>query len=489
MSIIKRHKLHYAASFKALWKESTVVFELPATSTVDINYISIEDMKIKYLTAVRLKLAKRGGYAMWGGRVRLGYCYTTTPGKIIKKLFPNMFDGTVEEIVQNMTQHSTNVSTKRIEIWPSNKIKYAYLHTNYVKGGGTLSNSCMKDKNKQLLLDFYVKNDVQIVVMTTAQNKILGRAILWPPMEFPELKKTKRLMDRIFTDKTQHTTTFKKFADDNDFVYKVSDRLCYKGKIFEDAITLSVDLKDIVCTPYVDTMFYLYYKKGILTNKRSSTKYKKSPYLKLTSTSHYIPELDPTCVQDVVTGAYLPKKDTVYLQNYKGYVDKKNVTKINKVFYHKQDKSICNTIYNKYQLCKDCYYNAQLSMRILKSAAVIVSRVTEVNMFGEEVVYKQGNSLNILDAGYLPEKASYINKKCYRVKYDGYIIYVFATADNKRYLRKIKNQNYYVLKEWPEEVTKQKVSNIDKYQYYYIGLDGSYTQSITSQASWYYKEM
>ena len=50
----------------------------------------------------------------------------------------------------------------KIEVWPSNKIPYAYLQSNYYRKQGTLGNSCMRNKDMQKSLNFYVKNNVKI---------------------------------------------------------------------------------------------------------------------------------------------------------------------------------------------------------------------------------------------------------------------------------------------------------------------------------------
>ena len=104
----------------------------------------------------------------------------------------------------------------KIVILPPNKIRYAYLESNYFAPNvGNLGASCMRHKEMQKALNFYVKNNIRIVVVIDDNNKIHARALLWDNVRSTKLKNPFTYLDRIYARSDELLSLFYDLATAN----------------------------------------------------------------------------------------------------------------------------------------------------------------------------------------------------------------------------------------------------------------------------------
>ena len=170
---------------------------------------------------------------------------------------------------------------KQFDVVKGGKIAYWYDSNHYVKGGGTLNNSCMAEVDESYF-DIYVQNpQVSLVILYSddgtisgekyTSTKIKGRAILW---DANINGKDVKFMDRIYTVQDSDVDLFKQFAEKNEWWYKTKQSMeqsdpVTNGKetISGPNIKVSLDDWDFEYYPYLDTMSYLDVEDSILSNR------------------------------------------------------------------------------------------------------------------------------------------------------------------------------------------------------------------------------
>ena len=262
----------------------------------------------------------------------------------------------------------------RMEILPPNEIRYAYLHSNYFAPGvGNLGKSCMRSKENQRALNFYVKNNVQIIVLTDDNHKIHARALLWDEVKSIRLKKAFTYLDRVYSKSESLVAQFHDLADKNGWKYYNTTSLgdannCY---YIDD-----INIVNMCHFPYADTFRYLFYKDNFVASGTSSTMMSKVKHkdciLHLTHTSDggYFPTLDPNRVREALSGNYISKKDAVFLKRYNGYVLKKNIADINGDYYSTRDVLITSTKLDGYILKENSVQEVITQKKIDKITAI-----------------------------------------------------------------------------------------------------------------------
>jgi len=173
---------------------------------------------------------------------------------------------------------------KQFDIIQGKKIAYWYQKDNYVKGGGTLNNSCMADVETDEYFDIYCYNpQVSLVILYSddgkidgekyTSDKIKGRAILW---DATINGKSGKFMDRVYTRFDSDVDLFKQFAEKNGWWYKKSQSMEPSESITNGSESASnpeivVQLKDgnHDYYPYCDTMCYLDSNSDTITNRES----------------------------------------------------------------------------------------------------------------------------------------------------------------------------------------------------------------------------
>lgn len=160
----------------------------------------------------------------------------------------------------------------KFEIVKGRDIVKWYKGENYVRGGGSLNNSCMAN-SKGEFFDIYSRNSqVSMVILYDdggtlkdgkyTASKIKGRAILWEDAECTEVSKF-QFMDRIYTVNDSDVELFKKFAESKGFWYKKAQSMDYDCTItngsaeYSPKITVNLDHTNFDAYPYVDTMCFI----------------------------------------------------------------------------------------------------------------------------------------------------------------------------------------------------------------------------------------
>ena len=262
----------------------------------------------------------------------------------------------------------------KLEILPPNKIRYAYLHNNYFAPGvGNLGKSCMRSKENQKSLNFYVKNNVQIVVLTDDNHKIHARALLWDEVKSIRLKKAFTYLDRVYSKSDALVGQFYDLAEKNGWKY-------YNTTSLGDANSCyyidNINIVDMCHFPYTDTFRFLFYKDNFIASGTSNTMMSKVKHgdclIRLTHTGDggYFPTLDPNRVREVISNNYISKKDAVFVKRYNGYVLKKNIVDINGDYYSVRDEIITSTKLDGYILKENSVPEVITQDKIDKTIAI-----------------------------------------------------------------------------------------------------------------------
>ncbi len=230
------------------FKPDDKVSKLPRTEKIT----SIVNSEIKIGRLVRLLLQKAG---------------IEFTGKQIEE-FVDKYKAEIQ-ILKNVFERFKIVKGEDIRKW--------YLYTNYESQNGTLGNSCMKDDMCQNYFDIYTENteNISMIILESDEyeNKISGRAILWTE------KGGKKFMDRIYVNNSADITLFIEYAIKNNFYYKSkqdsSEHTSLKiGDVdLNREVIVQLSIKNYRAYPYMDTLKYYYYEKGILTNERDNNNY------------------------------------------------------------------------------------------------------------------------------------------------------------------------------------------------------------------------
>ena len=214
------------------------------------------------------------------------------------------------ELEDFVVKFNSEVKSKKVDIYKDFEIvkgedirKY-YLHSNYESDEYTLGTSCMRHNRCQSYLDIYVKNPEQVSMVilfseeetkepeeqdeeTKEPRKIRGRAILWTNPQYDRGResissneyKGKPFMDRVYINNSPDVELFKKFAKENQFVYKKYQDYSKEGFMFGNELTKiqSIDVKlentSFHQYPYVDTLSYYTPWKSILSNMDDNYEY------------------------------------------------------------------------------------------------------------------------------------------------------------------------------------------------------------------------
>jgi hypothetical protein len=161
----------------------------------------------------------------------------------------------------------------RFQILKGEDIRKYYHFEKYENEKGTLGSSCMRYNRCQEYLDIYVENPEQcnlVVLMSDDKDDtICGRAILWTDVE------GRRIMDRIYTNRTQDEQLFKEFAKKNGFYCKRNQNMSEDEPFISpetgehESINTKIELsvKSYDYFPYMDSFKYFYEgSQSYLTN-------------------------------------------------------------------------------------------------------------------------------------------------------------------------------------------------------------------------------
>jgi len=155
----------------------------------------------------------------------------------------------------------------KFELVKGSTIQDFYLEDTYENGNGTLGGSCMMYQECQDYLEFYAYNEhkISMLIMRSKKDpdKITGRALVWK-LDTPS---GRTFLDRIYTNYEHNVQSFKKYAKDNGWLYKMYQNMHDDEQIVDTVndtnkfMTLVVnDIKipntEEILFPYLDTMKY-----------------------------------------------------------------------------------------------------------------------------------------------------------------------------------------------------------------------------------------
>lgn len=265
-------------------------------------------------------------------------------GRFINRIFPNKYkeSGAPGEDIQSFID---NIKSKRSGVGIIFKIvegddiiKYYNVNSYSLENGeeNNLHNSCMKYDKCSSYLDFYIKNDVKMVIlMSENDDKINGRAILWK-LTSPD----RYFMDRVYTIYNYDVETFKNYAIKNNWLYKKhqnrepDEMICDPSNNTCENMDLIVEnIKITERFPYLDTLSFLYKEHNILSNNDNLNKSGDKYYLQSTDGYYtvegkvFVPYYNRLINQDELTWCYYGQEyrfydDVVWVYNQEEYATK-----------------------------------------------------------------------------------------------------------------------------------------------------------------------
>ena len=246
--------------------------------------------------------------------------------------------------MNTISQKEKDSLNLKIVILPPNKIRYAYLESNYFAPNvGNLGASCMRKKEMQKALNFYVKNNVRIVVVIDGNKKIHARALLWDNVSSTKLKNSFTYLDRIYARSDELLSLFHDLATANKWKrYHTTSVNNMDTSYYKE----DIDAIGMCHLPYNDTFRYLHLKNSLLTSGTGSAIVglfnlsDSYTTLSVHNNRAYYPQLDPDRVREALTNNYISKKDAVFVKRYNAYVLKKNIANVKGAYYSMHDRKV-----------------------------------------------------------------------------------------------------------------------------------------------------
>jgi len=258
--------------------------------------------------------------------------FTTRPrneikiGKLVKQIFKNKYsDKEIEEFVNLFKSYSNNGST--FKIVEGEEIKHWYNKKNYLEESGDLGNSCMRYESCQDYFNIYIKNPeiCKLLILTNSSDELLGRALLWKLNNDCEVEKDKEkpifYLDRIYTIDDSTKTKFEQYAEENDYMYRLSSSFNqykdfqWRGEEFEDyKINIKLDKFKFESYPYMDTFKRLDVEEGVLHNDEETDE--NSYGLTQTDGSYQ----DYSGLYSRYYGEYIPEEEAIWSPGVNSYI-------------------------------------------------------------------------------------------------------------------------------------------------------------------------
>jgi len=212
---------------------------------------------------------------------------TIKVGRIVRKLFNDFIinlyisDSRIEDFV-NLYKSQFDTSDYELTVVEGEEIRMWYNENNYYleddEKTGSLWKSCMRQVERQKFLDLYCMNDnIKLLIMTVkyyGETKLVARALLWDDVTVLSgiNSKTINIMDRIYSINESNVNTFKKWAIENKYIYKLEQnsktRSCFviDGKYRNLNLKLNLQRYIFNYYPYLDTFPYFNLSNGVCYN-------------------------------------------------------------------------------------------------------------------------------------------------------------------------------------------------------------------------------
>lgn len=356
----------------------------------NITYIDFSTARngcLSYITEARLKYFS-GMVEAADREKRKKYCYSGKPGRVLKKIYPDITDKQLDEVIRKI--HSLFAEDNKI-IQITDDICHAYFEDNYYDcESGTLGGSCMKYENCQDWFEVYTNNSIEVIILIEKKTGLIaGRALLWPEIFFKVLDSSYKFMDRVYVNNYLDEEIFFQLAKEKGFVYKQYQNyeskkqfkqtfLVDKPECFEDKIKLSINVDGIRNFPFLDTMTYLHKDFKNLTK---SCLYNYSPRdkqcLLLDHTDGYVVGVETETILDCVTQCRILIEDSIYLETYSDYIRESDLVIVDGTPFSKHDNIVVfEETTNSYQFRGEC-------VRSSKYGSIFISKAVElVNLYG-----------------------------------------------------------------------------------------------------------
>jgi hypothetical protein len=181
-------------------------------------------------------------------------------------------DKDIEAFV-NVYKSISDKSEFEFKLVSGSDISKYYNSGKYFSSHGSLGNSCMAEESKTTFR-LYADNpdEVRLLILVDKKtDKISGRSLVWKLSESP--CKAKYFMDRIYTNSDSDFYKFRKFAEENKFLYKAFQSSSvetnvifkYKGETVLGEIKVELDAS-WRSYPFVDTLCFVNEDRNELSN-------------------------------------------------------------------------------------------------------------------------------------------------------------------------------------------------------------------------------
>lgn len=155
---------------------------------------------------------------------------------------------------------------QKIRLVKGEEIRYWYLEDKYLQGGGSLNNSCMRYDSTQTYLNIYVENPnrVNLLIYLDDDKKLKARSLIW---FYEENGVQKVYQDRIYT-----VNDSDQISMHNWFMDRYKNSLSYRDGDYRKDISVKLDKFLFKEYPYMDSLYYLDFKLGIIKTQKGSNK-------------------------------------------------------------------------------------------------------------------------------------------------------------------------------------------------------------------------
>ena len=300
--------------------------------------------------------------------LRKKYAYMSKPIKVVNKLFPeNTFDAkSLEEFMLLLYKANTDkLYARKLEfvIVRDKDISKYYSMRTYDKLEGTLGGSCMRKETFGDRFKLYENNNVGMLILRRINTEVIvGRALIWFDVAISD-NENLTILDRVYTINHNDVSLFIEFAQNNNWGHKnVQDahskdlfRVPSNKYISPTEMDLKIPVKiDFELFPYLDTFSFLNYDMDTLYNFKPSSRIKKFHIYSLTN---YETGVLPKVIWSDLSKMFIEETQSIWLDRYNSFVIKNDCVIINGEKYVIDDSDICNTIYSRWALKKDCEYS------------------------------------------------------------------------------------------------------------------------------------
>ena len=241
------------------------------------NFIKRDDNSIDYVTYVPVsKISKELNFNQDKGRIPIKI------GRFAKKFLSksaisefNIKSKDIEDFVNLYKSYFTPNKEKLIVVQGDDIFKY-YNEENYATTlglkTGSLWNSCMRQKERNMFMMLYSKNpDIcKMLIFLSDDGKLRARAILWEKVyNNGEILK---VMDRIYSIYEHDVYLFKSWAKENGYISKLQQSanteslFDINGTANGLKLNIKLDNFNFDYYPYLDTFKYFDIFNGVLYN-------------------------------------------------------------------------------------------------------------------------------------------------------------------------------------------------------------------------------